>query len=370
MAGQIRAEQGESMEGDDGVAFSYARFWDWWRNDEGGVLQATDDIIVRVCDADYRAMKYRKGVAAPFLTRNMAAFRVTDPSLLSRELDARDDMFGNGLFMVMERDALLSDAMRDRLPPDSRSARGPAEKARDQERAVRNKCLYAVCPLLHERGAPDGGPLLAGDHFTFVVGSSAKSLHLHLTEYVPYTGRRSAAGVQGRTSHTDNHLPLEFRVPRDVEAFKNALLEPELRADEVAVPLHRLLLRPSGLYGGGGHGAGRRRARRHARAREPGSRRAFDDLWYELPLRRLVVVGARRGGGYDFIVAIHDRLAHEPGVLRRSAAFRLPVVEAAWDDDGVYEATASAMAHLTWASFVDPPPMPGDAAPARHAKNA
>lgn len=344
------------MTGDDSVAFAYTRFWNWWRNDEGGVLQATDDIIVRVCDADYHAMKYRKGAASPFLTRNMAAFRVTDPSLLA----ARDTMFDNGLFMVMERDA-LSNAMLDRL-----SAQDPAAQARGHANAVRKKWLFAVCPLLHERGAPEGGPLLAGDHFTFVVGSGSKPLHLHLTEYVPYAGRRSAVGVQGRTSHTPNPLPLDFPVPRNVAAFKTALLEPELRADEVAAPLHRILCRPfapslahGGTGGGGGHGAGRRRARRHARAREPGSPRAFDDLWYELPLRRLVVVGARRGSGYDFIVAIHDRLSHEAGVLHRSVAFRLPV-EAAWDDDKVYEATASAMAALTWNSFVDPPPMPGD----------
>lgn len=323
------------------IAFSYARFWNWWRGDEGGALEATDDVIVRVCDADYHAMKYKKGAVAPFLTRNMATFRVTDASLLA----ARDRLFANGLFMVMER-AALSDAVR----------------SRERENALRKKWLFAVCPRLHERVA-----LLAGDHFSFVLGSGDEPLHLHWTEYVPYTVQGAALGM-GDDRRTKNPLPLDFHIPHDIAAFRAAMLVPRLRHDHHSTPLHRLLRRPfeavlpsrqARLDGGGGPGAGRRRAQRHAQTRATGSPRAFDALWYELPLRRLVIVGARRGSGYDFIVTIHDRLAHEIGVLRPSATFRLSAAEA-WDDDKVYQAVARAMADLTWESFLDPPPMPGD----------
>lgn len=351
------------------VAFSYARFWNWWRGDEGGALEATDDVIVRVCDADYHAMKYKKGAVAPFLTRNMAAFRVTDASLLA----ARDRLFANGLFMVMER-AALSDAVRSRLPPDHQppSERSHHARERERENALRKKWLFAVCPRLHERGAPGGedggGALLAGDHFSFVIGSAGdEPLHLHWTEYVPHTVHGAALGM-GDDRRTKNPLPLDFHIPRGVAAFRAALLVPRLRHDHHSAPLHRILRRPfeaalpprqARLDGGGGPGAGRRRAQRHAQTRVAGSPRAFDDLWHELPLRRLVIVGARRGAGYDFIVTIHDRLAHEIGVLRPSATFRLSAA-AAWDDDEVYKGVARAMADLTWASFTDPPPMPGE----------
>ncbi len=348
--------------GDGVIAFSYARFWHWWRGDEGGVLEPTDDIIVRVCDADYRAMKYKKGVVAPFLTRNMAAFRVTDPSLLS----AGDRLFENGLFMVMER-AALSDAVRSRLPESDPSG-GDQERVRDS--AMRKKWLFAVCPRMHARGAPGGGPLLAGDHFTFVIGCSPTPLHLHVTEYVPNMGLGNqdpvAQDVQGNTRPTEAYLPLDFLIPRDVVAFNRFV--PKLRADDHAAPLHRLLRRPfvsgdssgSSTGQGGGGGPGRRRARRHAQARGgPGASRAFEDLWYELPLHRIVIVGARRAGGYDFVVTIRDRLAHDIGMLRPSATFRLSAA-AARDDVKVYDAVSHAMSGLTWASFVDPPPMPGD----------
>lgn len=339
--------------------FAYGRFWTWVQTAAPPVAVPTDDIIVHVCSADYTAMRANRvtRAASPFLTRNMAAFRVMDAELLG------DGDVAYGMYFVMERVALPSwQAPGGEAMPSAVLEQQQALRAR--ENALRAKRLYVVIPTLHEHGAVDGGRLLSGDHWSFVINSgggrsTTTPLHLHLTQYVPWR-----AGL-GNRLQVNNYLPLEFIIPGTLPAFKEALLQPALRFDDIASPLHRLLRRPfvaeDAATSSGGAALprpGRGRAARHVANRTASNApRAFDDMWFELPLHRLVIVGVRRGAGYDFTVTIHDRLAHAPGMLRRAASFQLRAAQAR-DRAAVFAACARAMADLTWDAFVDAPEWP------------
>ena len=342
------------------INFSYPRFWDSFRKNENGILVPSNDITVRVWDADYKAMKYQRRVATPFLTRNMEAFKVTDVNML-RTSDSYTNyqLYEHGMFAVMERAALSGsvDALHN-----SREQQNSAETTRVRSGAVRRKALFIVFPTIHENGHSS---FLAGDHFSFVVdqgGSSShpKPLHFHLTQYVPWEH-----GQQGDTRHRKNYLPLEFNISSDIDAFKTDMLHVDLQGDHFAKPIHSLLRAPFlphsrvnsasiNLAVGGARQSGRGKALKYVSQRMS-NERSFEEMWYELPLHRMIIIGLQRANGVDFTVSIIDRLSHATNTLRRACAFHLANANAHVTDDVIQTRIAQIMADWEWDSFVDPP---------------
>jgi hypothetical protein len=300
------------------AAFAYASLWKRMQR-----FPVTDDIVVTVLTADYPAMKHQRGRCVPFLTRNMTARRVTEASLCDFPL------YEHGMFVVYEADALLA------APPD---------------RALRKKQLFVVFPKR-------AGEVFVGNHFTFMVNPKApepERLQFHLTRY-----GRMEDGVELDVKHAKNNMPLRFSLPSDPRYFKEKLLtRPDIRQDAFAVPLHALLTEGTRAYrpqqAGGSKRRGQHRARQTAarRGRRPA---AFDELWYELPLHAITIVGVRASEGYDVSVTVADRLNHrgaDDNVLRPACTFRSPTMELGMVTALIAEYAASAA--WTWDTFTIP----------------
>ena len=340
------------------VEFSYNHFWNSFRTNQHGILLADDRaIIVRVFDADYKAMKRSRGTAIPFVTRNMSAFKVTNPNMLC-PLGSTTvyPLYEHGMYAVMERVAL-------QRTHGAQDTQDPELWMRTYDRAVRRKALFIVFPTLHPTGMPGGsGPLLAGDHFSFCIDNGGgrhehhTPLHFHMTKYSPF-------GLgQGDSLRRDNYLPANFEIPSDINAFKSIIRDPDLRSDDFLRPLHSLFRAPFNQISttenattaleGGGRRSGRCRATHHTRQRGQ-NERSFNDLWYELPLHRIIVIGMRRNSGMDFTVFLKDRLVHPPFTMTRACVFRI-------EDPGpvshevIELRVAQAMDDLRWESFVEP----------------
>jgi hypothetical protein len=336
------------------LEFSYSRFWDSFRNNEHGIA---DDaaITVRVFDADYKAMKRQRGTCVPFVTRNMSAFKVTDSRMLCHpDSTDRFALYEHGMYAVLEQVAL-------QRSQDARDQDREQWK-RMHDRAIRRKALFIVFPTLHPNGMPDGlSDLLSGDHFSFFVNEGRMPLHFHMTQYVPCTDD------QGDSRRRDNYMPTKFHITSDVNSLKAIIHEPGLRRDEFLRPLHSLLRAPFSPRRseariatspvGGGRQTGRRRATHYAVIRDSQAR-SFEDLWYELPLHRIIVIGLRRDGGVDFTVTIKDRLSHPPYVLCRACAFRMEGADTQVTNDEVQATVAEAMATFRWETFMEPEEIP------------
>lgn len=304
------------------MEFEYSRLWKALPKE--GV--ATDDIRVHVLDANYVAMKHR---AVPFLTRNMTVREIIDPQLSGFPL------YAHGMYAVFEAAAM---AVADDSP--------------ERARALRRKSMFVVFPTVHPDGLPDGaGPFVSGDHFSFFVSprtDESERLHFHLTEYVPW-----GPGQQGDTRHRRNNLPLCFNLGANLQEFKRVRLCPDLRPDRLAKPLHTLLqLGTVQTQTGGSKTRKAGRAKADAYRATRGERgRAFEDLWFELPLHSMTFVVVTVDAGYDVTVVIRDRLAHpDEHVLQRACAFR----SAAADLGTLKQRAADIMATWSWTDFQDP----------------
>lgn len=170
------------------------------------------------------------------------------------------------------------------------------------DRTKKRKQLFVVFPT---RLLTNDGAFFVGNHFTFMVNPKSpedERLQFHLTRY-----RAFADSVHMETSHTKNNLPLRFPLSADRTAFSDERLhDPDLQREAYAAPLHSLFREgTAGAQQEGGAGnknrAGRPKATRAVQRR--GARApAFDDLWYELPLHAMTIVGVPTADGYDVSV--------------------------------------------------------------------
>jgi hypothetical protein len=318
------------------MEFQYVSLWDGLRTDP--MCQPCDDVRVIVFKADYRAMKHG---GQPFLTPNMTALKVEDATLCDFPL------YEHGMFVVFETAAL--------------------EAANRKDNAFRKKQMFVVFPTYLPNEDP---PFVAGNHFTFCVNHDAKEhqrMQFHLTRYqagVPQADGSVLQGDEPRTAHDKNNLPLRFPLAADLDAFKrHTLHRAVLKNDHYAKPLHALFVKGtvSAPQRGGAREkktatTARRRADRSVQQR--GARgRSFADLWKELPLHAMAVIGIRTAPRrYDVSVAVADRLQHggrDAHVLRPCCRF----TSGSMDEEVIQAMVAqeAAGAGWDWETFVIPP---------------
>ncbi len=375
------------------VVFSYHAWWRWFRDaaraassaaadggaDPGaaGPLEPSDDVyVVAFVRANATSIPQQSdevaqrpspsdGRSETFLTRGMAAFRVDPEDAMA----AGFPLYQHGAYVVMERAALSANA-------------GAASSS--YAAVMKRKWLYLVFPTAYPIRASDDLPLraavvgtvMAADHFSFVLGDGGranKPVHLHLTQYMDWI--RDVDGVVrgDRKPPIKNHLPLNLRVSANLRSFTSSELDkPRLQATLYAAPLHAALRRPGDTVeephvGGARRTRGRGRARalaaRAALERDGAAAPGFAELWLTLPLRRLFVVGVRRGESevYDFTVGVYDQLPHREAIASPAVTFQLPaadVRDAATIDAKIQARIAERMADWAWDDFVDPEPYP------------
>lgn len=310
-----------------GMDFSYATWWGWMRGaatSADGALQPTDD----VCAISYTVKPGPDNVAMPFLHRGMQAFRVApgDPMLASPLYDAR-----LGGYVILER-------------PDN-------ERSRDR------KWLFLVFPQRKDV-ADSAEPILSADHFSFMKCKDPNGvpLHLHLTRYIEWEKRDDGHVYGVRLPPANNYLPLNFKVPDSLESFTSQVItDSKLKARKFASALFSALRRPWTQHAGAGRQRGRRRAARALR--EAGGHVSdFASLWRVLPLRRLLVIGVRRGDVYDFTVSIYDAMTHASSQALHAVGFTLPASQA-FDYAAVEHHIVQVMSGFQWDDFRDPPEM-------------
>jgi hypothetical protein len=318
--------------------FRYSTLWKRMQR-----FPETDDIVVTVLSADYVAMKNQGRRCVPFLTRNMTACKVTDAALNAFPL------YEHGMYAVYERAALVD-----------------SSPAHERQRALRRKQLFVVFPTDlriasgREGRESDMEPFFTGDHFTFMVNPAAdetERLQFHLTQYPGLTTDFVAA----RSAYTKDNMPLHFPLPTDAAAFKTQRLTKEdLQRDLFALPLYALFSKegsqppPQQQQHGGAKRASTARQRAARTAQRRGARpRAFDDLWHELPLHAMAIIGIRRRdgrAGYDVTVKVTDRLQHDGRdeyQLRPAARFTAPDM----DQATVEPLVAAAASQWDWDTF-------------------
>lgn len=309
----------------------------------GGMADLVDDMIARGYDADYDVIKYRTaprgelyGLREPFTRRGFQTHKVRDEEPMVSEHSGDGGVVQHGLYIVMDAPSASHDA---------------TEKTR------RKKNLFAVFPKRI-------GDIVVADHFSFCVdkGDRAKPVHLHMTEYLPL----SRDPNMGSVIHLKNYVASSLTVPRDLGAFTVALVSDRYLARWSGL-LQTLMLRPyepsaavSTTAGGkGGKKAGsaarrRRRAAAAAAARAVGDERTpFEQAWFRLPIRRLLVFGVPLPGDvHHFTVYVYDRMSHPLNGGSKGICFTL-ASEAAHDEARVNSAIARHLEMYTWDSFVD-----------------
>jgi len=260
--------------------FTYNKMWNWYTNaQDTAAFPATDDVVVRIYNADYSAMKYRAETMAPFTNPSVTVSRILDESILAAGTTAR-----HGLFLV-------SDATN-------------TEEAR--KRALSKKNLFFVFPSERKDGSPDGtgATRLMADHFSFCHDKNDKNtpVHFHLTEYMPH----SLIAGRGSTFHMNNYLPSVFVLPATAHAFREShILQKDF--DVYSALVYAILARPTPQQPQNGGTTNRRRKRR-ARARQPGPL-SFESAWFALPLHKLIVMAVKNASGaYDVTLVMYDRL--------------------------------------------------------------
>lgn len=238
----------------------------------------------------------------------MTAMKVTDASLNAFPL------YEHGMYAVFETAALDAAANR-------------------KDHAFRKKHMFIVFPTYLAYAEP---PFVAGNHFTFLVNHDAKEaqrLQFHLTQYypnLPYQGVTLPDSPV--TQHHKNNLPLRFPLADDAETFKSQMLN---RHYTFAVPLHALFrkgtARPTAAVAQQQHGGAKRRGATRSAGRGKASQaerrrgarqQTFDDLWRELPLHSMTVIG------YDVSVSIQNRLIQpDEYLLKPCCRFRSATME-------------------------------------------
>ena len=116
-------------------------------------------------------------------------------------------------------------------------------------------------------------------------------------------------------------------------------LELRPRAQEIL----DIISRPWNNAGGG-------RSRRRRRGAMPEFGGTFDDVWINLPVKRLEVVGIRRQGNvFDVTMFFTDRFQYDPILLGRAFVFRVSA------DEDLHAAMAAQFNGWDWDSFAPPP---------------
>ena len=243
--------------------FRFAHMYKFYRN----YGDATNDAFARM----YEAVKYKgtastPGPRAPFVERSMQVRRIEtgDPP--------------KDTFLVF--------------------------RAEDNDRCKR---LFVVQPRVYE----DLG-IVTADHYSFQFNKGAaedERLQLHQTYYTPVP-RLPTTGFRNKI---DNFLPACFDIPKDVEEFKkdrlhNAAFKTDghFLHDLMTRPMTEPRIVPFTVGGSGG-----RRTRRVA---------TFEDMWTDLPIKRILVIGVRNGDGFDVTIFVYPTLrqAESHSMLLRS----------------------------------------------------
>jgi hypothetical protein len=325
--------------------WKYADMWEWYRDDRGGLFTPTSDVVVHIYNANYPVIKFRTprqgdhqvegvdvGPSEPFLQRHCRA--ATIPASLSASAP-------HGAFVVIE-------------DPTSHAAIASAN---------RSKNLYFVFPSVYENFG-----IVAADHFSFCVNSKdpAWPIRLHLTEYQPRLRNPSVGSVL----HHKNYLPatMEDLPATDFPAFRSRVVRNPNLTDNAATlkvveDLMKLMAVPfvhpvAGTVGGG---AGRRGRRQRQRQRQAAAASAagldeFEQLWYRLPLRKVVVFGVPHGPRVHFTAHVYDRMNHRPGIVA-TKGFHFVVERSHAHDEGLVRAeVAKRLQGYIWDDFIDPKP--------------
>jgi hypothetical protein len=346
------------------VNWIYGDMWRWFTEVGEDVAYPVDDVVVNIFEANYEVIKYRTapsgqeyGPLEPFVKRNSQVHKVhaTDPmvSAHSHSDSGTDGMVQHGMYIVTEKE----------MTP--------------------KKTLLIVCPRKI-------GTILVAEHFGWCVDRRDKdkrAVHLHVTRYIPFD---LIPGI-GWFVRISNYLASSIdAVPRDLEAFK-ALVIRNNSMGPFAGLLRDVMLRPyaahpvdglvaSTAFRGGSGGdqnrtARRPRPRRHrhrcrasaadaaaaAAVADPhrDRRTPFEQAWFDLPLRKIVVIGVPSASptsdlSVHFTAYVYDRLSH-PLRGGSSALHFVLGAAAAHDEARVTSAIAGLLAGRTWDDFVDIP---------------
>jgi hypothetical protein len=218
----------------------------------------TDDAFAHMYEAvKYKATAATEGPSSPFIVRSMQARRVPTG-------DKLDSL--TGTFLV--------------------------SRTEDNDACKR---LFVVQPQVHQ----DFG-IVTADHYSFQFNKGASEgtrLQLHQTYYTP----ARKLPTTGFRNCIENFIPACFDMPVDVEKFKDDRLHnAAFKADGQF--LHDLMTRPmteprAVTFTVGGSGG--RRTRRVT---------TFEDMWTALPIKRIMVIGVRNGGGFDVTVLVYPTL--------------------------------------------------------------
>ena len=319
------------------MEFTYSKMWHWFTDAHGSAsYPATDDIIVRIYDANHTAKKYGNGREMPFTHPGVKVSRVND-EIITKSVHPM--MFRRGLFVVSENTEANEQA---------------------KHKALRRKNLFFVFPVEKREGSigGEGRTILAADHFSFCLDKSDKNtpLHFHLTSYQP----ESTFPGFGSTTHLNNYLPAAFTLPIASDAF---LVSDFLKTDlfrAYGVFIHALLsrdwlspppVRQQQQQQLGGTKNRRQKQKQRARCAGPLS---FREAWSALPLHKLIMIAAKRAdGAYDVTLVIYDRLLGGKSELsRQSWGFvgvpaETVMSEAALED----EVARTYLSTLTWDMF-------------------
>ena len=324
------------------VRFSYGEFREHYIE----LGDVTGDVVARLYTADYPVMKYTTatpGRAAeaelrPFLHRGMTARSLPPDDPLGRH-----ELFSLGAYVVY-----------------------PTEYRRDAK-----KQLFIVHP--RQQNDDRLGAYFTADHFSFVVnqnGRGRQPLNLHYTTYVTAPGLSIPGRPRGFAAHEFSPLPTSFDLPTGADALRRSNILRPAMADLHGDVLATMLTSPFTVQRGGvgrvaavARGGGRRNARRRgdaaARARDAaGGVRRFDDMWRELPIHSLLVIGILPmrdteddGANATVTVIVTDRFKFSTAAKRAAATFMLPA-GLLHDDAEVEARVAESLASLSWESML------------------
>ena len=293
--------------------------------------------------ADYVTMKYedrtRVAEMRPFMNRGMTARRLPPDDPLRRH-----DLFQLGAYVVHRADR-----------------RGDAKKQ-----------LYVVHPREQQ---DDGlGTYYTADHFSFVLNRHGpRPLNLHYTTYATVAALSVPGRPRGLVAREFSPLPTSFDLPATASELRQSGLLRQVMADVHSEVLSTMLSQPfvdddddraSAPTPTEGGSTGRRRRRQRdaaisarVAAREvAGGRRSFDDLWRELPVHSMLIIGIpplMSDEQATVTVVITDRLKYSNTSQKAAAAFKID--PALLDDDAAVEARiADVLEHLSWEAITGP----------------
>jgi hypothetical protein len=328
------------------VNWIYGEMWRWFVEVGEDVAYPVNNVIVKIFEANYEVIKYRVqngeeyGPYEPFVTRNSQVHKVhaTDPMVSAHS--GTNGMVQHGMYLVTDAPSVSYDT---------------TEKIR------RKKNLYVVFPRQIDT-------IVVADHISWCVDQGgkrdrrAKPVHLHVTRYSP----NDLIPGEGSVIHIKNSLASSIEaVPRELGAFRDLVI-----SNHGVVPfaglLRDVMLRPylppadghvASTAGGKPNTKKRRVARRRrAAASDPhrGRRTPFEQAWFDLPLRKMVVIGVPSDTSVHFTAYVYDRMSHPLNGGSLGLHFVLGAA-AARDDARVTSAIAGLLAGRRWDDFIDIP---------------